>query len=648
MFTKSFRIKSKAAVQDSDIHKLRDDALTAFSTMALDEVCELIPSENTIILVHMETFAKKAVAVYVTGGNPILFELDNELHPTVYTLWRFPHLIPTFLTWPIVLEKLIRGCDLMLPGLLIPPEGLPVVQKGELCGIAAMANRAPIAIGFATMSTAKMLRLRLKGKGFCIIHTYQDHLWQYGQQTTPPVFTAPTPALPGDTDKKSTDLKPKPKNDLTLDEDEDDDDDDESDILEYIKPKLPKKPSKDLSATQKGLSASQEDLSASQKDLSASQEDLSASQKDLSASQKNLSASQTDLSASQKNLSASQIDLSLSQKEIIACEEYPSVSPEVQQHMDKLLEQCFILALIYTVKEIDLPLLPTTLFNRHMLPCCPERYHLDIRKTSYRNMSKFLYQMQQENILEVKEVNNKVESVVAINWEHPKISPVATEKPSSTFQMLYMNSKDEPYQAPEIKQLYFAPSNMTQLFQVAGFKKGSPLEGNDVREALIEYAKANNLFEISSVNSIKMDALLRGCILNQSEKTKIKKLSWASLLNRCFEKMQPGYQLTFPGKEPIVKRGEIKPISITVTHRNLRIVTFVQNLETYGLNPYSVAIIIQERSHCSASVYPMPETKDSLIVQIHGNQGMQLRQLLHEDYKLPLNSVATLERLFLP
>lgn len=37
--------------------------------------------------------------------------------------------------------------------------------------------RAPVAIGVAAMSTSEMLTSGLKGRGFSVLHTYEDHLW---------------------------------------------------------------------------------------------------------------------------------------------------------------------------------------------------------------------------------------------------------------------------------------------------------------------------------------------------------------------------------------------------------------------------------------------------------------------------------------
>ena len=36
---------------------------------------------------------------------------------------------------------------------------------------------------------------------------------------------------------------------------------------------------------------------------------------------------------------------------------------------------------------------------------------------------------------------------------------------------------------------------------------------------------------------------------------------------RCLEKLQPAYQVTFPGQEPIVKKGRICPIDITLAQK---------------------------------------------------------------------------------
>uniref|UniRef100_A0A2K5LGF7 Eukaryotic translation initiation factor 2D n=1 Tax=Cercocebus atys TaxID=9531 RepID=A0A2K5LGF7_CERAT len=452
MFAKAFRVKSNTAIKGSDRRKLRADVTTAFPTLGTDQVSELVPGKEELNIVKLYAYKGDAVTVYVSGGNPILFELEKNLYPTVYTLWSYPDLLPTFTTWPLVLEKLVGGADLMLPGLVMPPAGLPQVQKGDLCAISLVGNRAPVAIGVAAMSTAEMLTSGLKGRGFSVLHTYQDHL-------------------------------------------------------------------------------------------------------------------------------------------------------------------------------------------------CPEGRQLDIKKSSYKKLSKFLQQMQQEQIIQVKELSKGVESIVAVDWKHPRITSFVIPEPSPTSQTIQEGSREQPYHPPDIKPLYCVPASMTLLFQESGHKKGSFLEGSEVRTIIINYAKKNDLVDADNKNLVKLDPILCDCILEKNEQHTVMKLTWDSLLTRCLEKLQPAYQVTFPGQEPIVKKGKICPIDITLAQRaSNKKVTVVRNLEAYGLDPYSVAAILQQRCQASTTVTSAPGAKDSLQVQIQGNQVHHLGWLLLEEYQLPRKHIQGLEK----
>ncbi|XP_032733968.1 eukaryotic translation initiation factor 2D-like, partial [Lontra canadensis] len=107
------RVKSNTAIKGSDRRKLRADVAAAFPTLGTDQVSALVPGKEELNIVKLYAHSGDAVTAYVCGGNPILFELEKNLYPT----------------------------DLMLPGLVVPPAGLPQVQKGDLCAIALVGNR---------------------------------------------------------------------------------------------------------------------------------------------------------------------------------------------------------------------------------------------------------------------------------------------------------------------------------------------------------------------------------------------------------------------------------------------------------------------------------------------------------------------------
>uniref|UniRef100_A0A7N4PUM3 Eukaryotic translation initiation factor 2D n=1 Tax=Sarcophilus harrisii TaxID=9305 RepID=A0A7N4PUM3_SARHA len=452
MFAKAFRVKSNTAVKGSDRRKLRTDVAAAFPAFGSEQLSELVPGKEELNAVKLYAHKGDAVTVYVNGSNPILFELRGTLYPTVYTLWSYPNLLPAFTTWPPVLEKLVGGADLMLPGLTVPPGGLPQVQQGDLCAITLVGNRAPVAVGVAIMSTAEMLASGLKGRGFTVLHTYLDHL-------------------------------------------------------------------------------------------------------------------------------------------------------------------------------------------------CPEGQQLDIKKSSYKKLSKFLHHMVKEEIVQVKELSKGVESIVAVNWKHPSITSFVVPESSPAAQSVQEDTKEKPYRAPDIRSLYCIPANMTSLFQASGHKKGNTLSGNEVREIIIDYAKKNNLVDANNKNLVKLDPILCDCILEKDEQYTILMLPWDKLIERCLERLKPAYEVTFYGQEPIVKKGKICPIEITLAHRTYnKKVTLIQNLEVFGLDPYSVASILQQRCQASATITPVPGSKDAIQVQIQGNQINHLSRLLLEEYDIPRKYIHGLEK----
>ncbi|XP_032949642.1 eukaryotic translation initiation factor 2D isoform X1 [Rhinolophus ferrumequinum] len=580
MFAKAFRVKSNTAIKGSDRRKLRADVTAAFPTLGTDQVTELVPGKEEINIVKLYAHRGDAVTVYVSGGNPILFELEKNLYPTVYTLWSYPDLLPTFTTWPLVLEKLVGGADLMLPGLVVPPAGLPQVQKGDLCAIALVGNRAPVAVGVAAMSTSEMLTSGLKGRGFSVLHTYQDHLWQSGDKSSPPSIT-PLALDPPDVTEEKRSIQADP----TLQGD-----------LRHL--------------TLEGVEEENGEVQqrCGEKSLSEASEDPSVG----------------------------------------ALNPDPTDSKTLQEQMDALLQRCFLHALKCRIKKADLPLLTSTLFGSHMFSCwygSPEGRQLDIKKSSYKKLSKFLQHMQQEQIIQVKELSKGVESIVAVDWKHLRITSFVIPEPSPTSQTIQEGSREQPYHPPDIKPLYCVPASMTLLFQESGHKKGSVLEGSEVRTIIINYAKKNDLVDADNKHLVKLDPVLCDSILEKSEQHTVMKLPWDSLLTRCLEKLQPAYQVTFPGQEPVVKKGKICPIDVTLAQRaSNKKVTLVRNLEAYGLDPCAVAAILQQRCQASTTVTPAPGAKDGLQVQIQGNQVHHLGRLLVEEYQLPRKHIQGLEK----
>uniref|UniRef100_A0A8B9T4Z0 Eukaryotic translation initiation factor 2D n=1 Tax=Anas platyrhynchos TaxID=8839 RepID=A0A8B9T4Z0_ANAPL len=574
MFCRAFRVRSNTAIKGSDRRKLRTDVAAAFPNLSAEQLTEFIPNKEELNVIKIYTHKGEAVTVYMNSRNPILFEAEKALYPTVYALWAYPDLLP----------KLAGGADLMLPGVIVPPSGFPQVERGMLCAVTLSGNRAPVAVSVATMSTAEMLAAGMKGKGFAVLHTYMDHLWEYGDKSYPPTLA---PSVTEPAEKESAD--------------------DEEEMEE-------KEPVSSFSTDP----LQHVDIG----DLSLKEQDSCAILMGKEEHNENKAAE----TAEDDNTEVQQ-------------EAEDSRTP--QEQMDALLSQCFFHALKCKVKKSDLPLLTSTFLRSHMFPCCPAGQQLDIKKSSYKKFSKFLQCMQHQKILQVKELSKGVESIVEVDWKHPEY----VEHCTSAAQDCKNEDKEQAYHAPEIIPLYGVSTKMVPLFQESGHKKGSILSSSEVRNIIVNYVKTNELVDEANKNFVKVNAILCDCLLDKSEQDEISNLKWDDLLSRCLERLQPLHQVTFFGQEPIVRKGKIEPIDITIAQRSSnKKVTIIKNLELYGLDPQSVANILQQKVQASATIAPVPGTKDRVQVQIQGNQIHHLAKMLLEEYQLPRKYIQGLEK----
>ncbi|XP_019747171.1 eukaryotic translation initiation factor 2D isoform X2 [Hippocampus comes] len=578
MFAKPFRVKSNTVMKGSDRRKLKADIAVAFPSLTSDELTELVPNKEEFNVVKIYVHKGDSVTLYFGHKNPLFFELEKQLYPTVYMLWRCPAALPTFRTWPPVLHKLIGGADLMLPGVVVPSGGLPDVTQGGPCAVTLVNNKAPVAIGTAAISSAEMLRVGMKGRGVCILHTYMDHLWAFGDKSGPPTFPEAEGQPPDAIDGK-----------YVADEQEEGEEVEEEGEQSAVQDQQASEPVKDQVCPAVAEQAEGE--------VEKGNEEGDEAQEDQR-------------------------------------------SP--QEVMDALLWQCFLLALKSKVKKSELPLLTSTFLRNHMFSCCPSGKQLDIKKSSYKKLSKFLHVMQQQHsIVRVKELTKGVESIVEVDWKSPELRFSIPEETDIEEVPLV----ETLYHPPEITPLYSVSARLQPLFQDADKKKGVALQPAEVRNIVTEYVKKNDLVDETNKNYVRINPTLCDCLLDKSEYQDIEILKWDELFSRTLGRMQECYQIVFPGQTPRVKKGRIEPIDVSVASRGSnKKVTVIKNLEVYALDPSAVATALQQRVQASSVLQAIPGAKDKVLVQIQGNQIQQVGHLLLDHYGIPRKYIQGLDK----
>ncbi|XP_063679257.1 eukaryotic translation initiation factor 2D-like isoform X1 [Bolinopsis microptera] len=193
MFCKPFKVKSSVQLKTSEKKKFRHiveetfsknpEIITVLQNKANVLATKLLPHYDSLGFIQVHSIDK--VPLFMT------LEEDNVPIPTVHTLWRIPDLLPRVIMPYNVLDKLLGGAHLMLPG--IYTSSLPEYwDVGDIVAICGPSNGAALAVGTWALSRQEAIQRGFKGKGIHIYQIYQDQLWHYGTKEKLPSLPLPS------------------------------------------------------------------------------------------------------------------------------------------------------------------------------------------------------------------------------------------------------------------------------------------------------------------------------------------------------------------------------------------------------------------------------------------------------------------------
>ncbi|SBT76272.1 translation initiation factor SUI1, putative [Plasmodium ovale] len=184
MFKNKVTFSNKNFLGNKDRKKLASYLKSTFNIEKDEEVDEILDKEDTSVCKVQKT----KISVYLSKNIPVLFSVQNVIFPTVYTLWKFPHIIPCFVIYPPASEFLLRGADLMIPGICKDIDEVEKLKEGNIWGVRVFNNPHMFAVGQCAVeynnSNSKQF-YDLKGKCLKLVHIFNDELWRLGSQTIP-------------------------------------------------------------------------------------------------------------------------------------------------------------------------------------------------------------------------------------------------------------------------------------------------------------------------------------------------------------------------------------------------------------------------------------------------------------------------------
>jgi len=212
MFKKAPTIKPLAPLRSSDRRKLAEQIINDFglksqkpqradhgqtpeekaeATAAHTALRNSILPDNTqsarFTTTHGPDLKQASGTVYVGShngeeGRILWFQIEGRVYPSVYTLWRHPDIVPLLHTPDIVVQKLKGGADLMTPGLAGGPPFPERATRGAIVAVAGTdKSSVPVMVGWCEIDVSALTEVRgARGHAVRTMHWAGDEVWSFG------------------------------------------------------------------------------------------------------------------------------------------------------------------------------------------------------------------------------------------------------------------------------------------------------------------------------------------------------------------------------------------------------------------------------------------------------------------------------------
>lgn len=600
---KKSAIEGKHKLSGKDVKKLRQSLLEQGNATE-EEIGTIVPSKAPMTLLKL---SNKAHVYMLDGGNPVAFDPEGrgELYPSLYVLWRLPHMLKPLYTHSEVTPKVLSGADLMMPGVIEPAGGIGEFSSGEHMCVCIPSNPYPLAVGKMEQSSASIAQSGFKGKGLRVWHFFADPLWALGDKSKPDRSFRPDRIYPPGEGGG----------------------DDETSAEEAA------------AADEMGIQGASEGIGS----ISVSAES-SKKQSDHSAPT-NGTREQNDESKLAPNNGDGTMEVAEGAVDTAApvygANAKRSASSEEQRDetafdtstpggMDQALDYFFGKALAERISDNDLPIQVEKFYSQHLLQSRPESLTLDVKKSNYKKLPKLVKAMEKKGVITQKQVH-KQDCIYSVNWQSQHLqgfdtNASAQKSVGGTKERGRGGSKDsggqqqgqsqQPQAHVSVHPMYKVASNLKFVFgENATQNRDRLFSETDVENAIRKYCEANDLLD--GEGSARLDDALAKALFGKKEEVEEGSvLSINELYRRMTERLQLHNRIlvTREGQtEEIVRKGKLRYINIQTEdrHTGRKFITRMTGLEYYAIDPKEFSGIVQRTFNTTASVQKLPGARSS-------------------------------------
>ncbi|GMG20165.1 unnamed protein product [Ambrosiozyma monospora] len=577
MFKKDTGIKSLSNVKNSEKKKIYRTILQEYKLnekLITPEIAsQILP--NSIKHSTFKTATGYKGTVYTDeAGVPLWFNTrDTQLIPTVFTLWKAPFLLPIIYTHDFVVERVLNGSNLMVPGTLPPFDKR--LMRGAVCAIANYKDpKVAIAVGFCNVDMYKFTEVvGLSGVAVDVMQVVDDHLYKSGGKKLK-IPTGDSISLP-----------------LSLEE-----------LSEHDK------------------EASHEEANDISKDEVVEQgNDENSGAIDPVVEESNKpSQKEADVVPIEEHVAPSADDAYTLQTEDI----------------DDFFKRSVLYSI--SQDKIELPISASNFMANHVLKNLPIiDSAVTIKKTSWKKTAKFLKAMEKLQLLKLKGKDDDLTILKLSDKTHELLAhfePYKIKKQSKGKS----NSEDDSNSGKLIAvQLYKATPSLRMMFNKLDLVYDDFYEQYEIKTIVQKYIVKQNLPDPSNKRNIKVDSVLAP-VLN-TKRPIIERSTVADLiLQKGFKEHYVVLESMDDFKRSKVKKGKIPKIQVTVEQLKFgrKVVTKVVGLETFFIDPQELASLLKVKCSGSATVSPNVQNPKVVEVTVQGPHNKIVEDTLVEEFGL--------------
>lgn len=683
MFRRPLPAGNQSALGNKDKKKLRELLLRSFPLLTEDELELLLPAKEPAVVARMNlpqasqsaggpqqpsalpplmsASSANKCSLYFVDDTPVVAEVNGLLFPTVHGLWRAPKMLPCLLILSPVSCFVLKGADLMLPGVCRPltaaaaaAAGVGSVVPGQLWAIRVAGNALPFAVGRAVTRAPSVNLLGDKGRALELIHHFGDALWKHTKDMQlPPLFSLKQ-VFSGTDDAEllaSCGMGPPETLPGALQQEQ-----------------QQEGPPEDTEGG--GKSQSSDEAPGGEAEAAAESEGQGGPPPPPVLGEE-----------------ATQAEGPVE----------PAMTPE---EMDVYLDLC-LLETLHCLSDDQLPLDISALYSK-LTAEGPGVFFSrlsrgdspfiapDIRRSSAKKLGKFVQAASKKKLFQTKEQRGVV-SVVKVNRSHPdilKYKPLPENQKKKAAEKVALiagtgasssgvagaedgghrdASASTDNSGPLVFEFCVPPAKCCKIFAAAGTRTGRNIyfTPQEYRDVLVKYLETRNATKREDDNqhedsppptasplrssSVALDSLLAEAILTKDERGESKAagidsrvmektevfLRWQATQQPCHAVLRHTDEL--PLLQDRIVKGACLPIRISVEDLcgGRKHATHILNSRNFLLEPKTVAEFLQKKLAASASVYAPPGSKVTSAICVQGNVGGAVGELLVSHFRIP-------------